>query len=154
MTGFAENFVQCAEMPGAKQSPFRAPRQAPRWVRALEVIDGLLREHPDVAEQLRGVVSDALSGQDTSPLSAEQWMRALFVQQMSGRDDWHISFYLNDSTACRAFCGIAERTYIPDEKISTILRRMDEPTWQVIAMKLQPRMGRAWRKQYGERVDW
>jgi hypothetical protein len=118
------------------------------------VLDTLLRESPDVARQLEEIVSDVLSGSDTQPLSEEQWMRALFVQQMSGRGDRDVSFYLNDSTACRAFCGIVEHTYIPDEKVSTTLRRMDDGTWQQLATTLRRLMGRRWRKRYWERVDW
>lgn len=151
---FSENFVQSATMPDADQPPFRAPRQAPYWVRALEVIDGLLRETPTLTEQLQEIVSDALVGQDTSPLSVEQWMRALFVQQMSGRGDECISFHLNDSPALRGFCGIVEQTDIPHERVVAILRRMDEATWQALAAKLQPLMGRAWKKRYRARVGW
>jgi len=101
------------------QGPFRAPRQAPRWVRDLELLDTLLRELPEVAKQMEEVVAGVLFDADTQPLSDEQWMRALFVQQMSGRGDSDVSFYLNDSTACRAFCGLVEPIYIPDEKVAT-----------------------------------
>lgn len=130
---------------------FQAPRVVPRWVRDLEVIDAVLREQPEVNARLVAVVTDALKGQDSGPLSAEQWLRALFVQQTSGYDDDLMGLSLNDSRACRAFCWLVD-VYIPEAMISANLRRMDEATWTRIAAEIGPLMGKSWRKQYQKRV--
>lgn len=131
-------------------SPFRAPRRAPGWVRDLELIDTVLRTHPAVTRQLVTVMAEVLAGRD-SPLSAEQWLRAVFVQQTSGYDDTEMGFMLNDSKACRAFCGLVD-LQIPQASIDAILRRVDEITWTRLEQTLLPYMQGAWKKRYHERI--
>ena len=138
-------------MEQARVSPFRAPRVAPRWVHALEAIDRVLREKPEVRKQLEAVITDALAGQDLASLSAEQWLRALLVQQASRYDESWMEFCLNDSRACRAFCGLVD-VYIPNPTIRANLRQLDEATWREIEPVLRSHVGRAWRKQYRTRV--
>lgn len=137
-------------MEQARLSPFRAPRVAPRWVHALEAIDTVLRENPQVTKQLVAIVAHALVGQDMGALSAEQWLRALLIQQTSGYDDSWMDFHLNDSRACRAFCGLD--IYIPAATIYANLRRLDEAIWSQIEPVMRAHLGKIWRKQYQIRL--
>ena len=138
-------------MDQAKFPPFQGPRVAPRWVRALEVIDGLFREKPEVREQLVAVIGDALASHDMGDLCAEQWLRVLLIQQTSGCDDEEMDFRLNDFRSVRAFCGLVD-IYIPQATTYANLRRMDEATWNRIEPVLRTHLGAIWKKQYRARV--
>ena len=133
--------------------PSQAAGRTPRWIRALRVIDAVLQEEPDLTKRLAAIVSEALAGEDLAPLSAEQWMRTLCVQQMSGLDDKDTEFFVNGSMTCRAFCGLVD-VYVPLETLSNHLRRLDAGTWEQLVGELRPRMGRSWRAQYQKRVTW
>ena len=98
------------------------------------------------------MVGSALEGQDLGSLSAEQWLRALLVQQTSRCDDKEMGLRLNDSRACRAFCRLVD-VYISDATIRANLRRLDQALWQEIEPVLRARLGTVWRKQYSNRVD-
>ena len=130
---------------------FRASRVAPRWVRDLEAIDRVLREHAAVTEELVAIVTDVLAGHDLRPLSEEQWLRALLVQQASRYGDDEMGFQLNDSQACRSFCRLVS-TVVPEETIRTPLRRLDDAAWNTIEASLRRYAGDSWRRQYHDRV--
>ena len=112
----------------------------------------MLEEHGEVREQLAAAVGKALRGQNMGSLSAEQWLRALLVQQTSGRDDGDMGLLLNDTRMLRAFCRLGD-VYLSDEMIRTNLRCMDSALWQEIEPLLRSRLGTVWRRQYSKRVD-
>ena len=111
----------------------------------------MLEEHAEVREQLTAAVGKALEGQDLGSLSAEQWLRALLVQQTSRRDDGHMGLWLNDVRTCRAFCRLVD-VYISDATIRANLRCLDQALWHEIEPVLRAHLGTAWRKQYSKRV--
>ena len=112
----------------------------------------MLEKRADVKEQLATMVGRALEGQDLGSLSAEQWLRALLVQQTSQRDDGDMGLWLNDMRTCRAFCRLVD-VYLPDATIRANLRCLDQTLWQQIEPVLRAHLGTAWRKQYSRRVD-
>ena len=78
----------------------------PRWVRDLRQMDRRLRQQPELNRLLVAEVARALTDAELGPMSAEQWLRTVLVQQATRYDDDEMGFRLNDSRFCRAFCNL------------------------------------------------
>ena len=132
--------------------PPKRSSRGPRWVRDLEAIDRVLEEQVDVTEGLVVKVSARLDRRKSGPLSPEQWLRVLLVQQISRYDDEDMGFMMNDSTVCRGFCKLDDRP-IPERILRENLRRMDGTLWSELLPVLKVCVGRVWRKRYDERIS-